>query len=246
MSTESRTVQVFPSGRMYHVRGQYPEFQIAENRSDEFRPATPQETVAIQAQELAQVYADRDILCCDSHLIDSLARLDDSGTLHGDDMSGAWGIDQWENVYRNPDDWSLEECRDYLEGYGGELPDPNPWSMDRLSLVELLESIDFETDDNLRNMSEDELRAAVAGSIDIGSLDGLEEWQDACREIAQDNPADVMEWWRVSSWLCRALRESGEVIIDNDYGCWWGRACTGQGYIMDGTLQEIAQRYLSM
>ena len=64
------------------------------------------------------------------------------------------------------------------------------------------------------------------------------------RGRVRDNaePADVMEWWRVSQWLCDQLDAIGEVTIDNDYGCWWGRTCTGQGFIMDGTLQRVAAR----
>ena len=38
------------------------------------------------------------------------------------------------------------------------------------------------------------------------------------------------------------LREIGEIVIDNDYGEWWGRGCCGQGVLMDGTLQEVAER----
>lgn len=63
--------------------------------------------------------------------------------------------------------------------------------------------------------------------------------EDAVRDCAE--PAEVYEWWRVSSWLCRTLREAGEVVLDNDYGCWWGRQCTGQAVLMDGTLQRVAR-----
>ena len=53
----------------------------------------------------------------------------------------------------------------------------------------------------------------------------------------------MYEWWRVSSWLCEQLHAIGEVTIDNDYGYWWGRTCTGQGWIMDGVLQRVAARF---
>jgi len=36
----------------------------------------------------------------------------------------------------------------------------------------------------------------------------------------------------------------GEPTIDNEYGYWWGRTCCGQGLIMDGTLQRIAQQHV--
>ncbi|KKM66772.1 hypothetical protein LCGC14_1477800 [marine sediment metagenome] len=68
---------------------------------------------------------------------------------------------------------------------------------------------------------------------------------DDVRSAVRDNaePAEVMEWWRVSSWLCGQLHEIGEVTIDNNYGYWWGRQATGQGYLMDGVLQRVAARF---
>jgi hypothetical protein len=68
---------------------------------------------------------------------------------------------------------------------------------------------------------------------------------EVVRDNIRDNaePAEVYEWWRITSWLCTQLHEIGEVTIDNGYGCWWGRCCTGQGYLMDGTLQRVAARF---
>jgi hypothetical protein len=54
----------------------------------------------------------------------------------------------------------------------------------------------------------------------------------------------VFEWWRVDPWLCKRLAAIGEVTLDNAYGEWWGRTCTGQSLIMDGTLQRIAANHV--
>ncbi len=72
-----------------------------------------------------------------------------------------------------------------------------------------------------------------------------EAWHDTLRDAICDHaePAEVYEWWRVSEWLCAQLHGIGEVTIDNDYGHWWGRTCTGQGYLMDGTLQRVAAKF---
>jgi len=56
---------------------------------------------------------------------------------------------------------------------------------------------------------------------------------------------ETFEWWLCSSWLCDALRDMGEIVIDNDYGCWWGRSCTGQAIALDATFWEIFQNGLS-
>jgi hypothetical protein len=53
---------------------------------------------------------------------------------------------------------------------------------------------------------------------------------------------EIYEWWLVDSRLAEELRSVGEHVVDNDYGTWWGRTCTGQAIKMDGTMQEIAAR----
>jgi hypothetical protein len=60
-------------------------------------------------------------------------------------------------------------------------------------------------------------------------------------ELADDSdPQEIFEWWRVTdSWLAGKLEEIGEPILDNDYGTWWGRTCSGQSIILDGTMQGL-------
>lgn len=50
---------------------------------------------------------------------------------------------------------------------------------------------------------------------------------------------DIYEWWRVSKMLAFQLSEIDEAILKNDYGTWWGRTCSGQAIIMDGTIQKL-------
>lgn len=64
--------------------------------------------------------------------------------------------------------------------------------------------------------------------------DGFESMDDLNRE--------PLEWWRVSRSLLRELREIGEVVIDSEYGEWWGRCTSGQAIIHDGVFQRVAQR----
>ena len=70
-------------------------------------------------------------------------------------------------------------------------------------------------------------------------LDHLKE------KIRDCDPNEAYEWWRVTEWLAKKLDDLGEIILENDYGYWWGRGCTGQQMIMDGTLQEVARKALS-
>jgi hypothetical protein len=68
-------------------------------------------------------------------------------------------------------------------------------------------------------------------------------FDDELRELVSDNaePAEIFEWWAVTDWLADKLDSIGEPVLSNSYGRWWGRTCSGQSLIMDGTLQLIAK-----
>lgn len=191
---ETRTTQLWPRGTSVMSRGNVngPRLEIREGKV--WRRTTSSERHAIKTEELAEAYAEHDILCCDSVLVDEFAS--EQTILSG--VAEAFSIENWENLYPDPSDWTVEQCREWLQDMG-------------------YEAIAVYADDNLEAN-----RTAVN---------------------ARAEPAEVMEWWRVTQSLCVELREIGEVVIDNDYGCWWGRTCTGQGLIMDGTLQKIAAKY---
>ncbi len=72
--------------------------------------------------------------------------------------------------------------------------------------------------------------------------ENLDHYRGKIQGLAE--PAEVFEWYRVSKHLCDELRSIDEVVLDNDYGEWWGRTCTGQQLIMDGTLQKVAAAIL--
>lgn len=111
-----------------------------------------------------------------------------------------------------------------IAGFGfddieGEYPDPSDW--DREQCLQF---------------AQDELGTQPPDTDDI---DELRDW---IRSEAE--PREIYEWWRVSPWLLERLREAGEPILDNDYGEWWGRTCTGQSIAMDYVIRKIAQEQL--
>ena len=65
---------------------------------------------------------------------------------------------------------------------------------------------------------------------------------DELRELVNDHaePVEILEWWAVNDWLAEKLNAINEPVLSNAYGHWWGRTCSGQAMIMDGTLQQIA------
>lgn len=54
----------------------------------------------------------------------------------------------------------------------------------------------------------------------------------------ESEPREIFEWWLVTPYLADKLEEQGEVTI-REFGDWWGRICTGQAIVLDGTLQDI-------
>lgn len=127
---------------------------------------------------------EKEIYCCQSALVDDL--------LQSGDRDG-WTIDDIENLYPNPAEWTVETCKD--------------WASD--------EGVD------LSGYTQEELDA---GDDDF--------WEEIIRDNA--TPAEPLEWWAVSRTLCGELRKLGKVIIDNDFGYWWGRCTSGQSIEMDG------------
>ena len=72
------------------------------------------------------------------------------------------------------------------------------------------------------------------------AIEVLEEKIDTI-ENADSDTVEVFEWWSVNDWFAEKLKEQGEVILDNDYGIWWGRATTGQMIWMDYVIGKIAE-----
>ena len=81
-----------------------------------------------------------------------------------------------------------------------------------------------------------------ASDIEWHYRDDPEYWASALQALVEDHaePAEIYEWWAVNDWLAEKLEEIGEPVLSNSYGHWWGRTCTGQAMIMDGTLQRVA------
>lgn len=197
----------------------------------------------IDIELCAERLLEHEVLCCDSSLVTDLMEAVQSGD-HGTGMSGEFCWDQVENIYVDPSDWGVEQCHKYLQDEGGGEPiDDNPWGMEREELEEFL-GIDTEDADYEEASMEHLLKEAI-GSIDDDMVGDLDAWREAVQNHSQENPKEPLEWWRVSQYLCEELRAIGEIVLDNDYGYWWGRTCSGQAMIMDGTLQEVAERIMS-
>lgn len=142
--------------------------------------------------ELAEIYISRDILKCDTSLINDLLSLEPTNN----DIGNAFTCENVENL--------LDDSMDAVEEF----------------LINELE------DHAWQNLSFDE-RETLAENLGFAP-----EFQE------------IYEWWAITGWLAEQLVSAGEPILKNDYGYWWGRTCTGQAIILDGTFQKIALRFI--
>lgn len=89
---------------------------------------------------------------------------------------------------------------------------------------------------------EREVLACQSSLVDELLAKEIFSWDDIENIYSPENEEEtqeIFEWWLVSSWIADKLKEKGEPILDNDYGIWWGRCCSGQAVYMDGVMQEI-------
>jgi hypothetical protein len=249
----SRNLQLWPGGESVTVMGEYnsTNCRVKSKREDNWEEPTMEMRRKIHIEELAEMYVERDVLHCDSSLVSDLIEHASSCNLASESRhnvsSGLKGFD-YENVQNlcvSPENWYVEECKDWLEEHGYDIPDPDPWGLE--TVEDLLEALNEDPEDpaeKYKGKTVDELRAILIEEIDEELVDGLEDYRDAVRDNSCDHQAEIYEWWRVNEWLAKKLIEAGECVLDNDYGYWWGRCCTGQGMIMDGTFQRIAARFV--
>jgi len=111
-----------------------------------------------------------------------------------------------------------------------------------------------DTDDNAiqataERLIEREVLACQSSLIDVlmqqEAVEGFsfEDLENAYAE-SEDGEMElqeVFEWWLVTPWLARKLAALEEPVLDNGYGYWWGRTCTGQAISLDGTMQQVAR-----
>jgi len=57
----------------------------------------------------------------------------------------------------------------------------------------------------------------------------------------EQEPADIMEWWMVSGFLARKLREFGEPVLEWGNNHYWGRCTSGQSISIDYVIGQIAE-----
>lgn len=218
-------------------------------------------------EQFAERLIQNEVLCCDSALVDELLKreiitIDEVENLSGDIEDLTWDV--WivgsnlpgylpdsepfvcdsavsamsslaEMLERHRDE---EEGEQHDEEYNAAIRDAESETGSELTVYAAGRAY-WVTQENITT---EQLRDSIGASsrwwdpFDDGyrCTDGFE-----CMDDLQREP---LEWWRVTRSLLMELRDIGEVVIDSEYGEWWGRCTSGQSLIQDGVFQRVAQR----
>lgn len=181
---------------------------------------------AEELKERVDKVIQQEVYACQSSLVNDLIK---GSYSRNDDLCKAFDLTEEENVvnmYPDPEDWNREKLERWLDDEG----------------------IDF--DDERQGLQETIAEAIEQAEADGELLDDgdqLDELElDYCNELKglileNCSVAEIYEWWLVSDWLARRLKDQGEVVLNNNYGTWWGRQCTGQAISMDPTIPDIVR-----
>lgn len=121
-------------------------------------------------------------------------------------------------------DEGIEAKEEYLDNLKDELMDPMEGNMYRKAVRERLEFEIKETERLIKEMKEKRERLAK----EIDEVEDLEA-----------EPQEIFEWWLVSDFLCRKLKEKGYPVIECE--SIWGRTTTGQAISIDWVIEQIAR-----
>jgi hypothetical protein len=233
VTVDKRTIELWPEGRPVTYSGDYPNYTIHQGES------VPNVSHRIRVEELARRIMDEDLLACQSILVDVLMRQDGS-----DDVATAFAWDNVTNLTPDASAWGVEKCVEWLSermtreeivelvGF-----DPKPRDVEEARKVLAEHGLDLDYE-------EDAIGTLVA-ELEVGRrVPGLDSLREKVADMAE--PEEVYEWWLVSRQLARSLVQVGECVLYNDYGCWWGRTCTGQAILMDGVMQRVAEFILAI
>lgn len=58
---------------------------------------------------------------------------------------------------------------------------------------------------------------------------------------AEEEQQEIYEWWIVSEFLHRKLKEYNEPILEWGNNYYWGRTTTGQAILLDSVISSIAE-----
>lgn len=163
----------------------------------------------------------REFLCCDTILIwDCLTK----GVMSKTEIIN----------YPQPEQWTAKQCEEWCNNSGIDFR-TDCKEYDRCELMLWLNDVIQYGDSEI---GDDVPRRILLLRLDDTSGYGLKLW----RGIVESHNPDIYEWWAIEESLADDLAEMGHLVLENNYGFWWGRQSTGMAILMDGTLQAVARK----
>ncbi len=165
-------------------------------------------------QKIKGQFVAREVLTCFSYEMDAVLKA--SARYSSTDLPS---YDEIENIY----EYLCPECG---EGYQEEdeacfccvkVPETCPYCKSALP-----EKLEF-----LRNND----RECVKCNMVLIDRDKIQE--------PENEPQEIFEWWIVTDYLYRKLRDKGHPVLEWGNNHYWGRCTTGQAILLDGAISEI-------
>jgi hypothetical protein len=166
-------------------------------------------------QEIKGKFVGREIYCNVNSLVEYCLNKSH------EDSDSPVQFDELENYYTYPE-WSVKLLGETLSFDGGTEEDKETF----------LEEFDRLEEESQELLDKEEISEATHER----NLELIQEAKDEFNELEQE-PQEVYEWWLVTSWLARKLKEQGECVIESE-GI-WGRRTSGQAIKMDYVITRI-------
>jgi hypothetical protein len=142
-----------------------------------------------------------------------------------EDREAPFTLDDVENYYSYPE-WSKTVLGESLYFGGGSQDNKD----------EFLEEFDRLEEESQELFDAGDISAATHEA----NIDQVSKAKEEFEEATEDTePAEIFEWWAVSSFLFEKLQEKGFCVVDAGSCYVWGRTTTGQAILLDGVITHI-------
>lgn len=172
-------------------------------------------------QDIKGKFVAREVYTCFSYEMDSILKIPYCDAVNGsdlptyDDIENMYYFDDENVIYKIMQEWQYQE--EELKEYAN-----NPDTYNRRVKTDN----DFEV--FLNSLNDEELEElANEFNIDI--------------DEERSTPHEIFEWWIISEYLYRKLKEKGYPVLEWGNNYYWGRCTTGQAILLDWIISSICE-----
>jgi hypothetical protein len=195
-------------------------------------------------QQICGKFVDKHIYCSVNWMTEYILSKDDrDAPFTWDDISNFWTFPEYCGKKRNFDGGSVQDKLDRLDELNEELEE----------LDNQISDMENEIEEYKDQLDDDEAEGIVLRSKEIrANINDLECELEELLELRSDiedditeieymdsEPAEIFEWWIVSSFLVDKLKRMGHPVLEQENI--WGRCTSGQAIYMDYAIRQIAE-----